>query len=176
VFRDSPILSENDRIYYREWALAEGLCSHNTANVLLLAYSLCDQLSAPLVDIRIALPSLVGLCESWKRLYEDYSNTVFRDARMAAATVGESMVLVPEIKSRNYFEKHIQEAAVDEAARPEIPQAFQQIRNGIIAASQIWTDPLLESFIPKAEQMTFTSLQSLVAHFQRRVKNQRMLD
>jgi hypothetical protein len=168
VFRDSPILSDGGRIYYREWALAEGHCSHNTANVLLVAYSLCDQINAPLVDIKVALPSLVGLCESWKRLYEDYGNTVFRDARMAAATVGEAMVLVPETKSGSYFEKHTQEAAAYGAAKPDIRQAFQQIHNGIIAASQIWTDPDLDTFLPKAEQMTFTSLQSLVTHFQER--------
>jgi predicted MPP superfamily phosphohydrolase len=170
VFRNSSILSDSDRIYYREWALAEGLCSHNTANVLLAAYSLCDQLNAPLVDIKIALPSLVGLCESWKRFYEDYGNTVFRDARMAAATVGEAMVLDPETKSGTYFEQHAQEAAAYGAARPDIRQAFQQIHDGIIAASQIWTDPTLDAFLPKAEQMTFTSLQSLVTHFQGRAK------
>ena len=170
VFRDSPTMSDSDRIYYREWALAEGNCSHNTANVLLAAYSLCDQIIAPLVDIKTALPSLVGLCESWKRLYEDYGNSVFRDARMAAATVGEAMVLVAETKSGTYFEKHAQEAAAYGAAKPDIRQAFQQIHNGIIAASQIWTDPTLDTLLPKAEQMTFNSLQSLVTHFQERAK------
>lgn len=162
VFREIRSLVEGNRAFYFEWGVAEGECGHQSGNVLLASFSLCDQCPATQVDNDRAKNSLAGLGVAFGALYVAYANPAFRDARMAVAVLGQTLRL--DATTRGYFQTHVREATAQGATRPTPEQAFLALSAGLVAAAQIGLDAALTKLLPKAEALTFAGLQQLVQH------------
>ncbi|OGU20467.1 MAG: hypothetical protein A2580_15365 [Hydrogenophilales bacterium RIFOXYD1_FULL_62_11] len=162
IFRELPHQIKGDRGYYYEWSVAEGECGHPAADIMLAGYSLCDQCPAALVDNDGAKKGLAGLGVAFGALYYAYNNPAFRDARMAVAVLGQTLRL--DATANGYFKTHAREATSQGAPQPDLEQALQLLRAGVIAAARIGLDTSLTALLPKADELTFGGLEQLVWH------------
>lgn len=162
VFREAPGSVQNGRGFYFEWAVAEGECGHQAASALLAAYALSDQCPAPPVDNEHARMTLAGMGVSLGKLYAAYNNRDFRDARMAVATLGQTLPF--NLTAVHYSQRHADEATAQGAVQPNLEQAFDWFHAGVIAAAKIGVDATVAALLPKADEFVFAGLRRLIMY------------
>lgn len=160
VFREVDASMQAPRGFYFEWGVAEGGCNNQANSVILAAYSLSNECLAPRVDIDRAHKSLAGLGVSFGKLYDDYSATIFRDARMSIAVIGQALRY--DATAANYYQHHATESVKFGATRPSMDDAFRLLGEGVSAARAIGIDASVSAIVEP--DLTFDGLRQLITH------------
>ncbi|MET3497152.1 tetratricopeptide repeat protein [Variovorax boronicumulans] len=160
LFRSAEGGIHRERSYFFEWAVAEGEWGNFSENVMLAAYSLNDEISAPQVDNDNAAFALTGMGVAFGQLYSKYNNSIFRDARYAVATIGRSLRLNSEISAD--LKDHLTQARDQGAPKQTLQQAFNKLTIGVTEAAKIGVDPEVKVAIIKPTSLGFEGLRSLI--------------
>jgi len=160
VFRKTPSSANVDRGFFLEWSTAEGNNGDQPASVVLAAYSLSDECPAVRVVNDEAKKILAGLGVAFGGLFEGYRESVFRDARVAIAILGQQLNLDP--MSAGYFQRHIEASAAAGATIPTIEEAFAQFKKGVTEAASLGVGKTVERFVVDASHLNFGGLQRLI--------------
>ncbi|MDG4477011.1 metallophosphoesterase [Thiovibrio frasassiensis] len=162
LFRESQgKLEKKDRTFFCEWATAEGAKDNQVEGALLAAYAISDNVpNQSRVNNDDAKMNLAGLGVSFGELFVNYHETAFRDAQIAVAVLGQQLHLDSE--TSGYFQNHIKEALADGAIEPDVDNAFNLFRQGVIAAEAIGVDAEVASTLPSTTTLTYDGLRKLV--------------
>lgn len=113
------------------------------------------------VDNDQAKKSLAGLGVSFGELFIKYHEVAFRDARIAIAVLGQQLRL--DEAAKGYFLKYIEEALADGAIEPAVDNAFELLKQGVIAAEAIGVAAEVASVLTSAISLTYDGLWKLVS-------------
>ena len=160
LFRDFHKTGKLDRRFYNEWSVCEGESGDQVSSVLLAAFSLSDARTIDRVDNEDAKMALAGLGVALGRLFADYREVTFRDARASVAVLGQQLEL--DQQTSGYFQNHLAEAAAAGAKVPTVQEAFDLFRRGVIAAQGFGANDPVISILPDAASITFKGLERLI--------------
>ncbi|MBX3743653.1 MAG: metallophosphoesterase [Akkermansiaceae bacterium] len=160
LFRSRPASMSMDRGSYFEWGTAEGLNGDAVGSVILIGFSLSDDCSSSWVDNNRAKLGLAGLGVALGELFENYRASVFRDARVGVAVLGQQLEL--DTTTAAHFRKHIDEGKKVGAVVPTVDEAFTLFRKSVAAAESIGVNEFVDAIVPDAAHLDFEGLKRLV--------------
>ena len=161
LFKQFAGYERTDRGFFNEWGVCEGEVGNNTADALLEAFSMSDGADRTQVDNDTAKKILAGIGVAFGKLFAAHHDVAFRDAQAAVAALGLQLRL--DETTRRYFEINLAEATADGAEVPAIPDAFDVLRRGIIAAQSIGVHAAVAAVVPDARKLHFEGLRRLIA-------------
>lgn len=158
LLRESVARAADFRSYYSEWGSCEEGAGDAASGVSLLAYSISDQISQTVRDVKHLPLGLNSLAVAFKRLYGATGNTIFRDARIAAAVIGKQLPKAREPA----FEHHLHEGQNEGGTVCTIDEAFDLLGEGVALASNEGINEVVSASIPEDESFTFEVLKRMM--------------
>ncbi len=162
LFRDASTLGTDHRAFFFEWGISEGECDEQANSALLAAFTLSDQCPPPRTDNDHAKKALASLGLAFGKLFATYHDPLYRDARMAVATLGQSLRLDPT--TAGYFHLHASESLAHGAVKPDVNPALAQLKIAISRVADGGVDPRVMARLPILSDMTFEALLRLVVN------------
>jgi hypothetical protein len=127
---------------------------------MLAAFALSDDCHRSRVDTQNGIICFSVVSKALRGLFTAYREKTFRDARAAAAILAQQLNLSPS--DRNEFRRHLDESKEDGAHTPSVVQAFEVLRQGVIAAETVGINDSVEFWIPDAASLDFGGLRRLI--------------
>lgn len=160
LFRAIPASMRMDRGFYFEWGTAEGLNGDAVGSAILVGFSLSDDCSSSRVDNNQAKFGLAGLGVALGELFDRYRESVFRDARVGVAILGQQLKL--DATTAAHFRRHIEEGTKEGAVVPKVDEAFTLFQKSLAAAESIGVSEFVDAVVPDVAHLDFEGLKRLV--------------
>ena len=140
LLRESVARAADVRPYYSEWGLCEDVAGDRRSGVVLLAYSISDQISRGAPTLKHVQLVLASLSLTFKLLYDSTGDTAFRDAHIAAVVIGTRFPRAP----RSYFDQQLQNIQNEGGTICTIDESFDLLAEGVALASNEGTNEVVE--------------------------------
>jgi|GEM_PF-622333 len=160
VFREFA-KGEKDRAYYYEWGASEGISGNQALSVLLDFASIADWHFHIPPNNTQAMYSLAGLSMAFLHLFDEFHNSMFRDARAACCILGLTLFL--NSRTEDNFNRGLKEANEQGAPSMSIEEAFNVMERGVRETRKyISLDSTLTELLPNHNDIAFENLKKLI--------------
>jgi hypothetical protein len=159
VFRTAPKEMQRTRVYYNEWATAEGNVGNEGTNAWLTGISVADGTERTSPDNNNVKQCLAGIGVAFGELYNKYRERIFIEALGAIAQLGFKLIL--DDTTKNYFTQHQAIAQQEGVTQVDDALALERVIRGIVQAGEK-SGATLPFYIPRPETLTFEGLKSLL--------------
>jgi predicted MPP superfamily phosphohydrolase len=158
------VVDDLERVYYNEWATAEGSLGNDALAACLAGISLADAENMPSLTRQRAVASLSGLALSFNKLFDKYNNILFIEACGSAAQLALGLdpqatyTLPGPLAGTKRFLNKARQVGVEDA---DYATALDRLTIGIAAA---WKEREreLRILLRNGEDLTFHSLARLL--------------
>lgn len=159
LLREVPPSAAGDRSYYTEWGICEAVAGDRPAGIVLLAYSISDQVSENAPTVQNAQYGLGTLSLEFKLHYDATGDDRFHNAHIAAVVLGIELPKDPA----GHFERYLKAAQEQSVTLCTVNEAFDLLAEGAAVAASEATNDVVAAWIPTSERFTFDALRRTMA-------------